>query len=211
MASQSRFRILRLLSGLAALIGIIYALWWRKHPSPCPYSQRFWVKLPRPVITRSRLQAILKPQPDERILEIGPGTGYYTLPVAHWLDPHGTLHVLDIQQEMLDHTRIQARKQGRWNVEVMNADAQHLPYPDDSFNAAYLVLVLGEVPNQELVLQELSRILKPGGRLIVGELLPDPHFVTVGALQRRAERHGFQFTEQSGYRFGYFARFHVPS
>ena len=81
--------------------------------------------------------------------------------------------------------------QGGRNLELMNADAQHLLYSDDSSDAAYLVLVLGEVPDQEQALQELNRVLKPGGRLVVGELLPDPHFVTGETLRRRAERQGF--------------------
>ena len=152
MASQSSSKTFGLLAGLTALIGVIYAIWWRKHPSPCPYSQRFWVQLPRPIITRSRLRAILAPQPGERILEVGPGTGYYSLSVAQWLDPHGTLHVIDVQQEMLDQIRTRARPQGGRNIALMNADAQHLPYSDDSFDAAYLVLVLGEVPDQEQAL-----------------------------------------------------------
>ena len=71
-------------------------------------------------------------------------------------------------------------------------------------------LFTGEVPDQEQALQELNRVLKPGGRLVVGELFPDPHFVTGETLRRRAERHGFQFVEQEESRFGYFARFHVP-
>lgn len=210
MASQSTSKTFGLLAGFTALIGVIYALWWRNHPSPCPYSQRFWVQLPRPVITQSRLRAILAPQPGERILEVGPGTGYYTLSVAQRLDPHGMLHVLDVQQEMLDDIRTRAQTQRSRNITLMNADAQHLPYSDDSFDAAYLVLVLGEVPDQEQALQELNRVLKPGGRLVVGELLPDPHFVTVETLRCRAVRHGFQFVEQDGSQFGYFARYHVP-
>ena len=111
---------------------------------------------------------------------------------------------------MLDYIRTRTRTQGAGNIALMNADTQHLPYSDDSFDAAYLVLVLGEVPVQEQALQELNRVLKPGGRLVVSEPLPDPHFVTGATLRCRAERHGFQFVEQDGYRFGYFARYHVP-
>lgn len=68
---------------LAAAVGIGgVAWWWRKNPSACPYNQRFWVQAPHPFITRERLLATLAPRPGERILEIGPGTGYYTLDVA---------------------------------------------------------------------------------------------------------------------------------
>src|ERR671929_238198 len=50
-----------------------------------------------------RLREALDPQPGEVLLEVGPGTGYYALDVAGWIAP-GTLHVFDLQQEMLDHT-----------------------------------------------------------------------------------------------------------
>ena len=53
--------------GLAGVVGV--ALWWRKNPSACPYSQRFWVTAPHPVITRQRLRAVLEPMAGERIEE----------------------------------------------------------------------------------------------------------------------------------------------
>src|SRR5206468_5291483 len=86
----------------AALVGA--ALWWRRHPSACPYNQRFWVQAPHPLITRSRLRRVLEPQPGERVLEVGPGTGYYSVPLVEWLGASGHLDVFDLQQEMLDHT-----------------------------------------------------------------------------------------------------------
>ena len=69
-----------------------------------PYSQRFWVQAPHPGITRDRLREILVPAPGERVLEIGPGTGYYTLDLAEWVRHEGSVEVFDLQQEMLDHT-----------------------------------------------------------------------------------------------------------
>src|SRR3954453_17219509 len=88
------------------------ALWWRKHPSACPYNQRFWVQAPHPLITRERLRRVLEPAPGERVLEIGPGTGYYTLPLADWRGPDGRLEILDLQPEMLDHTLRRAAEAG---------------------------------------------------------------------------------------------------
>src|SRR4051812_39606526 len=96
-------RALRLTLAGAAGATVAAALWWRKHPSACPYGQRFWVEAPHPVITRKRLLAALEPQPGERILEVGPGTGYYTLTVAQALDV-SFISIFDVQQEMLDHT-----------------------------------------------------------------------------------------------------------
>src|SRR5207248_10970969 len=113
------------------------ALWWRTHPSACPYGQRFWVEAPHPFVTRGRLREILEPRPGERLLEVGPGTGYYALPVAEWIAPDGTLELLDLQQEMLDHTMRAAAKVGRSNLNPTRGDATQLPYEDGSFDGAY--------------------------------------------------------------------------
>jgi hypothetical protein len=51
------------------------ALWWRTHPSACPYRQRFWVEAPHPFVTRDRLRTALAPQPGQTVLEVGLGTG----------------------------------------------------------------------------------------------------------------------------------------
>src|SRR5215218_10076153 len=146
------------------------ALWWRKHPSACPYSQRFWVEAPHPFITRERLREILEPIGGERLLEVGPGTGYYSLPVADCLSPVGRLDVVDIQQEMLYHTVHRARDRGIGHIKPTRADARELPFPDDTFDGAYLVTVLGEVPDQVAALREIGRVVRPGGRVVVGEL-----------------------------------------
>jgi ubiquinone/menaquinone biosynthesis C-methylase UbiE len=194
-----------LLGGVLALAGA--GLWWRRHPSACPYAQRFWLELPRPFVTRRRLRAIMGPAAGERILEVGVGTGYYALQAAAWVQPGGTLDVLDVQQEMLDHTARRARELGLANIEARRADARALPYPDDRFDAAYLVTVLGEIPDQDTVLRELRRVLRPAGRLIVGEVVGDPHMVRFGVLRSRAEGAGFRFERRLGSPLGYFARF----
>jgi ubiquinone/menaquinone biosynthesis C-methylase UbiE len=183
------------------------ALWWRKNPSACPYGQRFWVEAPHPLITRARLREILEPQPGERLLEIGPGTGYYTLDLAAWVGEQGAVEILDIQQEMLDHTIRAARERGLWNVNPTSGDAQELGFDDNSFDAAILITVLGEIPDQDAALRQIARVLKPAGRLIVGELFGDPHMVTLGSLQRRAEAAGLSFERRVGPKLGYFARF----
>jgi ubiquinone/menaquinone biosynthesis C-methylase UbiE len=192
------------LAGAAAVVGA--ALWWRKNPSACPYSQRFWVEAPHPFITRERLRSILEPLPGERILEVGPGTGYYSLPVASWIAPAGRLDVLDVQQEMLDHTLRRAGEQSIENIAPTRADARQMPYPDDSFDAAYLVTVLGEIPDQVAALRELRRVVKPEGRIVVGELFGDPHMVTHAALRDRANAAGLRVERKLGGPLWHFTR-----
>ena len=196
-------RWLALLGG-AAVLGA--AAWWRRNPSACPYSQRFWVEAPHPFITRERLREILTPTAGERLLEVGPGTGYYTLPVAGWVSPGGRLDVLDVQQEMLDHTLRRAQEHGIDNITATLSDARELPYSDDSFDGAYLVTVLGEIPDQDAALRELARVVKPGGRIVVGELFGDPHMVTHSALAGRAEAAGLRVERKLGGPLWHFTR-----
>jgi ubiquinone/menaquinone biosynthesis C-methylase UbiE len=191
---------------LAAAGLVATALWWRKNPSACPYSQRFWVQAPHPFITRERLRATLDPAPGERILEIGPGTGYYTLDLATWIGPDGSLEILDIQQEMLDHTMDRVGERGLGNVTAARGDAQALPFDDASLDAVVLTTVLGEIPDQDAALGEIARVLRPGGRLVVGELFGDPHYTSPGALRDRGEAAGLRFEHRNGPAFGYFAR-----
>ena len=181
------------------------SLWWRRHPSACPYSQRFWVQAPHPLITRERLRAALGEVRGLRVLEVGPGTGYYTIPVSEWIGSEGRLEIFDVQQEMLDHTLRRAVERGLRNVQATRGDARSLPYPDESFDAAFLVTVLGEIPDQVQALRELKRVLKPEGRLVVGELWGDPHVVPAGTLRRRAEEAGLAWERRLGPPLGFFA------
>ena len=189
---------------------LAYVTRQRKDPSACPYGLRFSLDLPHPFVTRSRLSEILAPEPAQRVLEVGPGTGYYSLHAARWLEPDGTLEVLDIQQEMLDHTVRRAHALGISNIVPRQGDAQALPYPNGHFDAAYLVATLGEVPDKERALRELRRVLKPGGRLVVGESQPDPHMVSFDKLRMLADATGLTYEGRIGGRLGYFASFRAP-
>jgi ubiquinone/menaquinone biosynthesis C-methylase UbiE len=105
---------------------------------------------------------------------------------------------------MLDHTTRRAREEGVTSIEPRQGDARRLSYPDATFDAAYLVAVLGEVPDQDAALRELRRVIKPDGRVVVGELLGDPHMVGERSLRRRASAAGLRFERRVGPRVGYF-------
>jgi len=196
----------RRLLGAAAAATLAAALWWRKNPSACPYGQRFWVEAPHPIITRERLHSVLRPQPGERLLEIGVGTGYYSLDLAEWVAPAGTLELFDLQQEFLDHVIGRAGERGLANLVPTRGDATDLPYEDASVDAVILTAVLGEIPDAAAALREIRRVLKPDGRLVVGELFGDPHFTTRASLERMGAEAGLRLEETSGNWFGFFAR-----
>jgi ubiquinone/menaquinone biosynthesis C-methylase UbiE len=196
----------RTLLGVAGLATLGAALWWRNNPSACPYGQRFWVEAPHPIVTRERLHYVMRPQPGERVLEIGPGTGYYTLDIAEWVGPGGNVEIFDLQQEFLDHTMRRAAERGLENIVPTQGDATALAYEDASIDAVVLNAVLGEIPDPTAALREIRRVLKPGGRLLVGELFGDPHFTTQAALRRQGADADLAYEEESGYWFGYVAR-----
>ena len=163
--------------------------------------------MPRPGITRRGLLGILEPAAGERILELGPGTGYYTPSVAARLEPGGVVEIVDVRQSFLDHTVARASRHRLRNVVPTLADGGSLPFPDRSFDAAYLVTVLGEIPDPQAALRDLARVLKPSGRLVVGEIATDPDFHRRSRLVARARTAGLRLDRTTGGPLADFARF----
>ena len=202
----------RPLVAAAGLLAAIAGIWAgrqssQRAPRPMPFAQRWVLYLPRWPLTPQRLRAILAPRPGERILEVGPGVGIYSIPIARAVEPGGTFEALDVQGEMLAALTRRARAAGV-NVATTQGDAQRLPFDDASFDAAYLIGVLGEIPDPAAALGELRRVLKPAGRLVIGEVLVlDPDAVRLSTLVSAARAAGFTLERRLGPRFAYFARF----
>lgn len=200
-----RVLVKTLLGALAAWLGL--RAFAALRPTAFPYFARAILDLPRPLLTRRGLLEILQPEPGERILEVGPGTGYYTLAVASRLEPDGVVEILDVRRPFLDHTVGRAHRHGLANVVATVGDGGCLPFPAERFDAAYLVTVFGEVAQPEAALRELRRVLKPSGRLIVGEIFFDPDFPRLSWLVAQARGAGFRLVERTGSRIAYFAQF----
>jgi ubiquinone/menaquinone biosynthesis C-methylase UbiE len=181
--------------------------WWRLHPTPRPFAERLWTDTPHPFVTHPRLHEALAPALGERFLEIGVGSGRYALRVAGWLGGTGRLDVLDLQDEMLTLTMRRAQDRNIANVAPVRGDAMALPYRDCAFDAVYLVSTLGQVRDMTATLCEIRRVLRPAGRVVVGELCYDPHGVFFGTLRRHAAAAGLRFERRIGGASGYFARF----
>jgi len=194
--------------GLLTVAAAAAARVWARHdPTPMPYAMRWILSVPRPYQSPRRLKDMLALRGGERVLEIGPGTGEHALPTAAFLGSEGVLEVLDIQPEMLDHLMRRAAAAGIGNIVATRGDARHLPYPDGTFDGAYLISVLGEIPDPDAALRELRRVLKPGGRLVVGEVFVDPDFIGLAELERRAHTARFSFGGKIGLPLAYLARF----
>ena len=182
--------------------------WNRDDPIPMPYFMRWVLLLPRGPHSPEHLMAVLGPRSGERILELGPGVGVHAVTVAAALAPGGVLDAFDLQHEMLVALRRRAMKTGVKNILATEGDARSLPYARHAFDAAYLITALGEVADERAALREVRRVLKPHGRLVIGEWLVDPDYISLSVLEKEARDAGLALERTTGPRFCYFAVFH---
>jgi len=195
-------------AGAIALVAAVAArAWSQKYPGPMPHVGSWTLFMPRGPLSATRLKEVLQPRSGERILEVGPGVGIYSLPIAAALAPSGLLDVVDVQAEMLADLLRRAEKADIRNIVASHGDAQRLAYPEDMFDAAYLISVLGEIPDPAAALRELRRVLKPAGRLVVGEFVIDPDFTSARRTRELAATAGFVLERTVGPRLAYFTLF----
>jgi len=102
-----------------------------------------------------------------RVLEIGCGTGVVSREITRRVGPTGSVLALDPCRAFLDHAERLAAAEVLGNLTFREADARCLDLADDDFDVAVAVTVLCHVPGREAVLQELRRIVRPGGSVLV--------------------------------------------
>ncbi|MBV9455129.1 MAG: class I SAM-dependent methyltransferase [Rubrobacter sp.] len=132
--------------------------------------------------------------PGMRVLEIGPGPGVYTVPLARRVASQGTggnVTCLEIQPEMIAMLQERLEDAGVQNVEVIQGDGRYMPLADGSFDLVFLTGVLGETPDLAALFSECARVLKPGGILAVTEQVSDPDFRLPSTVQTLAVNAGF--------------------
>ena len=104
------------------------------------------------------------------VLDIAGGTGDLTASFSRVVGENGKVILADINDSMLRVGRDKLINRGRSNnVEYVQADAQHLPFPDNSFDCITIAFGLRNVTDKDLALHSMFRVLKPGGRLLILE------------------------------------------
>ena len=112
-------------------------------------------------------QELLEARADDRVLEIGCATGYWAnLYLRHRA---ATVFAMDIDREDISRAQQASRTDDSGHVEprFLVASAEHLPFQDDNFSLVYCMDVLEHVARPEMAASEASRVLAPGGRLLV--------------------------------------------
>jgi arsenite methyltransferase len=180
---------LKLVARLAARFG---------KSSPCPASLSWLVdnrirrRYMRPVLDRVGIR------PGERVLEVGPGPGAFTVDTARRVGPQGRLITVDIQPEMIVQVEERVQEAGLTNVESHVASAYELPIDDGSVDRAFLVTVMPEIPDQACALAELHRVIRAGGLLSISEEFADPDYPFVFETIQRVEKAGFELEQRFG-------------
>lgn len=173
---------------------------------PAKHARQLINPMRRLIQSPGRLVGTLGLARDAKVLEIGCGPGYFSPAIATAV-PDGRLAMFDYQQEMLTMARSRLRQRGLVNFDCARGDGMALPYQSGSFDAVFLILVLGEIPDEVACLREVARVLKRGGLAAISESRTDADFHRVAAVRVLAEQAGLQFVRRHGPPFNYTAVF----
>ncbi len=209
--------LLHTLLGLVLIMSVISVIWRfgsRRQSLPCPVWLHWLVELDNPFTKTNRAAVILQHlnlQPGMVVLDAGCGPGRLSVPAAQRVGEQGKVVALDIQPGMLARARHKAQHTGVSNIEFVQAGLGEGKLPQNTFDCALLVTVLGEVPNQAAALNELFAALKPGGILSVTEIIFDPHFQGRNTVTQLSSAAGFREIQFFGNRIAYTLHFTKPN
>ncbi len=145
-------------------------------PSPAFVVARLNNPIRRKLLSPKRVIDCFGIREGMKILEVGPGSGFFTFELAKYAGLSGHVYAVDIEPKMISLLEKRIKREGIKNITAKAAPAYEIPLPNNSVDLVFMGGVLGEIPDKQKALREMQRVLGKEGVLAVMECLIDPDY-----------------------------------